>query len=87
MIDSFHRLVSAIYAPASAESTWSAALDAVAQHFDAWGVELMGVDNRTRAVVFSLCARMPAEVHLNYLRSYHRIDPRADVGRRLRAGE
>lgn len=73
----YDEIVSDFYRAAAGERPWGQPLAAARRLFDAWGVQLMGVDLATGGMAFSYeVGGFPPEGTLAYLREYHRIDPR-----------
>jgi len=78
----YDAIVQSIYRASAGLAPWLAALEGAAHAFDAWAVQLLGVDKRSGTVTFSYEAgRAPPESGLDYMRTYHRIDPRVALQR------
>jgi DNA-binding CsgD family transcriptional regulator len=78
--------VSSIYRAGSGLQPWLEPISAIARIFDAWAVQLLGVNKQTGVMSFSFeSGSAPPEAPVEYLRYYHRIDPR--LGRVLRKGQ
>ncbi len=59
---------------------WDAALNELAQSADAWVFHLIGIDKRTGGILFShYGGDATPQTNLDYIRTYHRIDPRTPV--------
>lgn len=77
-------IVEAIYRAGSGLQPWLHPLAEIAAIFDAWSVQLLGVNKATGVMSFSYEAgAAPPAAPLEYLRFYHRIDPR--LGKHLPA--
>ena len=73
----FDSIVESIYRTGSGLEPWLKPLSRVAEIFDAWAVQLLGVNKRTGVMSFSFEAgSAPPAAPVEYLRHYHRIDPR-----------
>lgn len=73
----YDAIVTSIYRAGSGVEPWLNPLKEIAAVFDAWSVQLLGVDKRTGVMSFSFEAgSAPPEAPVDYLRHYHRIDPR-----------
>lgn len=73
----YDHIVSAIYGAGSGLTPWLEPLKEVADLFEAWAVQLLGVNKRTGVMSFSFEAgSAPPEAPVEYLRHYHRVDPR-----------
>jgi DNA-binding CsgD family transcriptional regulator len=73
----YDAIVQSIYRAGAGLEPWLAPLKRVADTFDAWAVQLLGVDKRTGTMTFSYEAGDASpESGLDYIRTYHRIDPR-----------
>lgn len=77
MDDAFDEIVASVYQAASGTTEWGAALRSVQRHFDAWLVQLIGYDLTNGGITFSYEAGpAPPEGLLDYVRTWHRHDPR-----------
>lgn len=77
-------IVEDIYRAGSGLQSWLQPIERIADIFDAWAVQLLGVNKKTGVMMFSFEAGSgPAAGAIEYLRHYHRIDPR--LGRFLPA--
>lgn len=75
----FDAIVEGIYRAGSGLQPWLNPLTEVASVFDAWTVQLLGVNKRTGVMSFSFEAgSAPPAAPVEYLRFYHRIDPRLE---------
>lgn len=75
----FDAIVEGIYRAGSGLQPWLVPLAEVAQVFDAWAVQLLGVNKQTGVMSFSFEAgSAPPAAPVEYLRYYHRIDPRLE---------
>lgn len=73
----YDAIVSRIYGAGSGLAPWLEPLEEVAEVFEAWAVQLLGVNKRTGVMSFSFEAgSAPPEAAVEYVRHYHRIDPR-----------
>lgn len=83
----FDRTVSGFYQAASGTLSWGAALRPLQERYRAKLVTMYAVDTALGSVVFSHeVGEVSAAAQLDYLRHYHRIDPRARVGMQMGAG-
>jgi DNA-binding CsgD family transcriptional regulator/PAS domain-containing protein len=81
-------IYSSVYAAAAGRQPWHQALNGVAERLDLWGAQIVGLDRRRRALVFSAgSTRTPPEVELDYIRFYHSINPRVPPSLALSKGE
>lgn len=73
------RIISGVYRAAAGERPWGEPLADMVSLFEAWGVHLHGVRLADGSVAFSyeVGPGFTAEGALEYIRHYHRIDPRA----------
>lgn len=72
--------IAELYRAAAGKVSWSSALQRVVDDLDAMGSQMIGVDKRTGAITFSHCAENTnAEAALEYVRTYHAVDPRVPV--------
>lgn len=75
----YDQMIAQIYTAASGKSDWMPALDAVSDHLDLWGTQIIGISKKNGSLLFSLeggiGSRKP-EMVLDYLRHYHAINPR-----------
>jgi DNA-binding CsgD family transcriptional regulator len=70
-------VVTSIYRAGSGLEPWIKPVSEIAQIFDAWAVQLLGVNKQTGVMSFSFeSGSAPPEAPVEYLRHYHRIDPR-----------
>lgn len=66
-----------IYGAATGVRPWKDPLETLSLHLDLWGIQIIGVDKRTGTLMFSLEGGVhPPAAALDYLRSYHAINPR-----------
>ena len=73
----YDSLVSMIYGAATGVRPWKDPLATLSLHLDLWGIQIIGVDKRTGTLMFSLEGGVhPPAAALDYLRSYHAINPR-----------
>lgn len=73
----FDPIVEAIYRAGSGVEPWLNPIAQVAEVFDAWSVQLLGLDKRKGLMSFSFeSGSAPGVAQVEYLRYYHRIDPR-----------
>lgn len=83
----FDHIVAGFYRAAVGAIPWGEALLPLQQAMEAWVVQLYAVDLSQGSVVFSYeVGEASAEAALDYLRTYHRIDPRAAFLLSLRPG-
>jgi DNA-binding CsgD family transcriptional regulator len=81
-------LIGGFYAAAAGEMTWPQALSPLLQDFEAWGVTLFGIDMQLGAVDFSFEAGdVKPEASIDYIRTWHRHDPRGAFMLQLPVGE
>jgi hypothetical protein len=72
--------IAGFYAAAAGEQGWPAALAPLVERFDAWAVTLFGIDLQLGAVDFSFeTGHSPPEASIDYIRTWHRHDPRGTV--------
>lgn len=69
-------LIANIYGAAAGRQSWDVALELFRQFTRGWMVQLLAIDRRSGGVQFSHAAGQTPEAHLDYVRTYHRIDPR-----------
>ena len=75
----FDSVISAFYRAGACLQTWDQALVPFQQALSAWFILLLGIDPRTRHLTMIHSAGgHPAEGTLDYVRRFHRIDPRAE---------
>jgi len=73
----YDRVVEDIYRAGSGLHSWLRPIEQIAEIFDAWAVQLLGVNKQTRVMSFSFeSGSAPPAAPIEYLRHYHRIDPR-----------
>src|SRR4051812_19958080 len=76
----YDEIVRLVYCAAAGMETWVAALARIAAAFDAWVVHFHGADKRGGHMMFSYEAGpAPPEAGIDYIRHYHRVDPRAGL--------
>jgi len=81
-------LIGGFYAAAAGEMTWPQALSPLLQDFDAWAVTMFGIDIQLGAVDFSFEAGdVKPEASIDYIRTWHRHDPRGAFMLQLPVGE
>ena len=84
----FDDIVAGFYAAASGMKSWNEALVPFQRSMSAIAVQLHAVDLDQGSVAYSYEASdMPAEAALDYIRTYNRIDPRAQLAIALQQGE
>lgn len=77
--ETFDRLVAGLYRAAGG-GDWAHALGDIAQALDSWCVQVMGVDKRTGALLFSHYGGIATPgASLGYITRYHAIDPRVQL--------
>lgn len=70
-------IVQDIYRAGSGLQSWLRPIEQIADIFEAWTVQLLGVNKKTGVMSFSFEAgSAPPAAPVEYLRHYHRIDPR-----------
>jgi DNA-binding CsgD family transcriptional regulator/PAS domain-containing protein len=70
-------VVEDIYRAGSGLHSWLRPIEQIADIFDAWAVQLLGVSKKTGVMLFSFEGGSgPPAGAIEYLRHYHRIDPR-----------
>jgi DNA-binding CsgD family transcriptional regulator len=73
----YDRVVEDIYRAGSGLHSWLRPIEQIADIFDAWAVQLLGVNKKTGVMSFSFeSGSAPPAGPIEYLRHYHRIDPR-----------
>jgi DNA-binding CsgD family transcriptional regulator len=73
----FDAIVESIYRAGSGLEPWLTPVSRVAEAFDAWAVQLLGVNKQTGVMTFSFEAgSAPPAAPVEYVRHYHRVDPR-----------
>ena len=88
MNDIVDDIVAGFYKAASGQLGWGEALKSFQQLTDAWLVQVQGIDYSQVAVTFSYEAGpCPAEAVFDYLRHWHKYDPRARLVMALGEGE
>jgi DNA-binding CsgD family transcriptional regulator len=76
-------LIAQIYSAATGRQKWDPVLDAIASHCAAWAVQLIAVDktkitsSSSMALFSHANTAVRPEMHLDYLRKYQFLDPRA----------
>lgn len=74
----FDGIVAGFYRAACDEIAWGEALGGVRRAFSSFGVDMHAIDVSRGELVFSFADTVaPPECLLDYVRTYHRIDPRA----------
>lgn len=74
----FDGLVAGFYRAACDEIAWGEALGGVRRAFSSFDVDMHAIDVSRGELVFSFADTVaPPECLLDYVRTYHRIDPRA----------
>lgn len=70
-------LIADIYAAAAGRATWSAALHQISKALGLWSTQIIGVDKQLKRVFLSEdCGSVSPQGALDYVRSYHSINPR-----------
>lgn len=73
----YDAIVEDIYRAGSGLQPWLKPIERIAAVFDAWAVQLLGVNKQTGVMSFSFeSGSAPPAGPIEYLRHYHRIDPR-----------
>jgi len=73
----YDAILESIYRAGSGLESWLGPVARVAAVFDAWAVQLLGVNKLTGVMSFSFeSGSAPAAAPVEYIRYYHRIDPR-----------
>lgn len=73
----YDQIVEEIYRAGSGLLPWLQPIGRIADIFDAWAVQLLGVNKKTGVMMFSFeGGSAPPAAPVEYLRRYHRIDPR-----------
>jgi DNA-binding CsgD family transcriptional regulator len=86
--DCFDDIVAGFYRAATGDIGWIEALTPFQRALSAWAVYLHGIDLSRDCIAFGYNASdLPAEVELDYIRAYHRIDPRAAIVIGLEPGQ
>ena len=84
----FDDIVAGFYRASSGAMGWVESLGPFKLAMSAVAITLFAVDLAQGSVVFSYEASdLPAEASLDYLRTYHRIDPRAQLAITMQPGE
>ena len=77
LVPQYDSIVEDIYRAGSGLQPWLRPIERIADIFDAWAVQLLGVNKQTGVMSFSFEAgSAPPAGAIEYLRHYHRIDPR-----------
>ena len=72
--------VTQIYSAAAGRLPWEVALETLRLRVSGWAVQLYARDKRHGSMLFShMVGSVRPEDHLEYLRTYHRIDPRTPL--------
>lgn len=73
-----NELISAIYQAAAGLVPWQAPLDTIASKLSLWAIQIIGVDKKRGSLLFSFegGTTLPPEAALDYLRTYHALNPR-----------
>lgn len=80
----YDEIVQQIYRAGSGLTPWLEPISDIATIFEAWSVQLLGVNKRTGVMSFSYeSGSAPPAAPLEYIRHYHRVDPR--LGKHLPA--
>src|SRR5215470_6410986 len=78
--DVYDALVAHVYRAGQGEGSWEDLLDALALNLDCWSAHLMGFDPTSGTMIFGHDGGSPpAEASLDYIREWHRCDPRNAV--------
>jgi len=73
----YDAILESIYRAGSGLESWLLPVSRVASVFDAWAVQLLGVNKLTGVMSFSFeSGSAPPAAPVEYIRFYHRIDPR-----------
>ncbi len=84
----FDQVASGLYAAAAGREPWGRALDRLSDGIVAWAVQLIGVDARSGALLFSHDGgNATPEAALDDIRTYHQSNPRLAPTLALGAGE
>ena len=76
----YDALVANVYRAGQGEGQWADVLGALVRHLDCWSAHLMGFEQATGTMAFSHeGGAPPAEATLDYIRQWHRTDPRNAV--------
>jgi len=87
LIAEFDPIVQLIYGASAGLESWIEPLRRIADATGAWAATLGGVDKRTGNIVFSYTAGpRPPEAAVEYIRTFHRLDPRIDLLRQGSVG-
>jgi len=74
---SFDEVLQSLYSAASGKQSWGRAMNLVAEAFDAWAVQLIGMNKANGSVLFSHDGgKASPESALDYIREYHQHNPR-----------
>lgn len=78
--EDFDKIVAGFYRAAQGYCGWVKALEPFQEAMNAFAVHLHAVDLAQQRVIFSYnAAHTPPEAEVDYVRTYHRIDPRANL--------
>lgn len=81
-------IVELIYRAGSGVMPWVAPMREVARIFDSWSIQLLGANKATGVLAFSFEAGDgPAEAAVEYVRHWHRVDPRLQKSLPMAVGE
>lgn len=84
----YDQIVSNIYSAATGQMGWWAALEPLGKKLDLWGIQILGVDKRTGAQIFGHESGLgPPQSAIDYVRHYHRVNPRIAPSLTLRPDE
>lgn len=83
----YDNIISGIYRAAAGLGEWRAPLESITREFGLWASQIIGVDKRSQTLTFSVEGGEPPESALDYLRTYHAINPRLMPSMQLRLGE
>jgi hypothetical protein len=87
----FDAIVSGIYRAASGLGDWRVPLEEIAREFGLWAAQIIGVNKQSQTLLFSIEGSLKdrgasPEAALDYLRTYHAVNPRMQPSMQLEKG-
>lgn len=84
----YDEIVANFYKAASGKLPWNDALVPFKDAFDAWAIYVHGLDMKLGRIEFAhIASDVPPQAELEYLHTYHKIDPRAALTFNAKPGE
>lgn len=89
----FDGIISGIYRAAAGLGEWRIPLEGIAREFGLWAAQIIGVDKRSGTLLFTVESGpmkgegASPESALDYLRTYHPVNPRLLPSMQLQLGE